>query len=208
MARKLELKGKRFGRWAVGEQNGCTKFGESLWECVCDCGTKRLVRASMLNQGKSKSCGCMITESITTHGLSKTRQYHIWQAMKTRCTNTKQPNYERYGDRGITYDPRWETFECFWKDMKPSYADTLTLERIDNFKGYSKENCRWATPHEQNMNMRSNIFIKCKDVLLTVSEVSKMMEIPASTIYGRKLSGWTDERIISTPAMTKFANKT
>jgi len=128
--------------------------------------------------------------------------------MKTRCTNTNQPNYERYGDRGITYDPYWETFENFWNDMKSSYADTLTLERIDNFKGYSKENCQWATPHEQNMNMRSNVFIKYKEKLLTVLEVSKLTGIPMSTIYGRKQKGWSDEKIMSTQTRSKHTNTT
>ena len=206
MARKLELKGKRFGRWTVLNRQGSTKYGEALWNCVCDCGTTRLVRASMLSNGTSKSCGCTTRESATTHGLSKTRQYHIWQAMKTRCTNIKQPNFERYGDRGITYDPRWEIFENFWEDMKTSYTDALTLERIDNSKGYSKENCRWATPHEQNMNMRSNIFIKHKDKLLTVAEVSKLTCLSATTIYNRRQRGWSDAKIISTPVIEKFAN--
>lgn len=208
MTRKLKLEGKRFGRWIVIKRCGSTRFGEALWECICDCGTKNLVRASMLVSGRSKSCGCTTRESATTHGLSKTRQYRIWQAMKTRCTNTKQPNYERYGYRGITHDPNWDTFENFWNDMKYSYSDNLTLERIDNSKGYSKSNCRWVTPAEQNMNMRSNIFIKYRGMFLTVPEVSKLTGLAISTIYGRKQSGWSDEKIISTPATTKFANKT
>ena len=206
MARKLELKGKRFGRWTVLNRQGSTKFGEALWNCVCDCGTTRLVRASMLSNGRSKSCGCTTLETITKHGMSDTRQYHIWQAMKTRCTNANQPNFERYGDRGITYDPHWEIFENFWKDMKTSYIDTLTLERIDNSKGYSKDNCKWATPHEQNMNMRSNVLIKYRDRSLTVLEVSKLTGVTPSTIYTRKQNGWSGEKITSTLTMTKFAN--
>jgi hypothetical protein len=106
------------------------------------------------------------------------------------------------------YDPRWETFENFWEDMKASYTDTLTLERIDNSKGYSKENCRWATPHEQNMNMRSNVFIKYRDRFLTVSEVSKLTGIATSTIYGRKQSGWSDEKIISASPRTRNTHST
>ena len=208
MARKLELKGKRFGRWTVLNRQGSTKYGEALWNCVCDCGTKRLVRAFMLVSNKSKSCGCTTRETATTHGLSKTRQYRIWQAMKTRCTNTKQPNYKRYGDRGIIYDPHWETFENFWNDMKSSYADTLTLERIDNSKGYSKRNCRWVTPAEQNMNMRSNLFIKYKRTLLTVAAASRLTGLSTTTIYNRKQRGWSDKKTLSTPAMKKFANKT
>lgn len=71
--------------------------------------------------------------------------------MKTRCRNTKIKDAHRYSLRGITYDPSWENFENFYKDMgdKP---EGRSLDRIDNNKGYSKENCRWATPKEQRLN--------------------------------------------------------
>jgi hypothetical protein len=193
----LKLSGKRYGRWAVIERAGSTKFGESLWKCVCDCGTERLVRGSRLVNGTSLSCGCVNHETITSHGMANTRQYHIWQAMKTRCTNTKQPNFERYGGRGIMYDPHWETFENFWEDMKASYANTLTLERIDNSEGYSKENCRWVTPAEQNRNMRSNIIIEYKGNEYCLTDLATVLSVPRKRLYYHHAKGLNGDELIN-----------
>ena len=201
------LAGKRFGRWVVIERAGSTERYAALWKCVCDCGTERLVRGTALKNGKSMSCGCVNYEAHTTHGMVHTRPYRIWQGMKTRCMNKKQPIYESYGAHGITYDPSWESFERFWEDMKESYDDTLTIERIDNSKGYSKENCKWATYSEQNLNRESNILIKYKDRFWTVVDVSKLTGLAITTLYNRKKRGWSDEKITSTPTITKFANK-
>ena len=198
--------GKRFGRWTVIERAGSTKQYAALWKCVCDCGTERLVRGTALKNGKSVSCGCVNNEAHTTHGMSQSRPYRIWRSMKTRCTNTNERKYAQYGGRGITYDPAWESFDGFWKDMKASYSDMLTIERIDNLKGYSKGNCYWATYTEQNMNRRSNTFVKYRDCLLTIADVSKLTGVATTTIYNRKQRGWSDKMIMSTPAMTKFAN--
>jgi len=71
-------------------------------------------------------------------------EYCSWQAMKRRCTDTKDKNYKYYGERGITIDPRWLSFDEFVKDMGPRLDCTLTIERIDNDKGYYKSNCKWG----------------------------------------------------------------
>lgn len=79
--------------------------------------------------------------------------YKAWAGMKQRCTNSKAPNYSRYGGRGISYDPRWESFSNFLEDMgvRPKGR---SLDRIDNNGNYCKDNCRWATAKQQANNRK------------------------------------------------------
>jgi len=79
------------------------------------------------------------------------RTYGIWQAMRGRCTNNKRADYKYYGGRGISYDSRWDNFLNFVADMGEAPKD-LTLDRIDNNVGYSKENCRWVSRKDQVYN--------------------------------------------------------
>ena len=91
------------------------------------------------------------------HGLSRTRIYQTWADMKQRCNNPNNPFYHRYGGRGIGYIPEWNDFEAFYKWAKNSgYQEDLTLDRIDNNKGYSPDNCKWSTQQEQALNKRHN----------------------------------------------------
>lgn len=79
--------------------------------------------------------------------------YKSWSGMKQRCDNPNNGDYDNYGGRGITYDPEWEFYRNFLRDMgiRP---DGMSLDRIDNTKGYCKENCRWADSVTQNNNRR------------------------------------------------------
>lgn len=93
--------------------------------------------------------------AIKTHGMTNTSEYRSWHHMKGRCLNPKDYDYKNYGGRGIDICQDWvDSFESFYKDMGPKPSRNHSLERIDNSKGYNKENCKWATRKEQNNNQR------------------------------------------------------
>ena len=120
------------------------RFG--LFECpVCSAQIKLGINRGL----KQTTCiDCRGTQNVS-HGYSGTRQYFIWQQMVQRCINPKHKKYHIYGGKGITIDPKWESFEGFWEDMETGYESNLTIDRIDSSKGYTKDNCRWITK-EQN----------------------------------------------------------
>lgn len=118
------------------------------------------------------------------HGMHNTRVNHIWRQMKYRCTNPNAPEYRNYGARGITYDKRWESFQNFIEDMGVP-DDKLTLERKDNNKGYSKENCYWATYKEQQNNRRNNNRLTAFGRTQTLTQWSEETGIPISTLKNR-----------------------
>lgn len=125
-------------------------------EALCECGKIGVYVLAALRNGNTKSCGCYNRDRITTHGMNETRQYQCWADMKTRCDNQKHKWFPEYGGRGITYQDSWKSFENFWKDMEEGYSDSLTLDRIENDLGYTKDNCRWAPATQQSHNQRKS----------------------------------------------------
>ena len=145
-----------------------SKQSKKRWIYLCECGSIIEVSSCDFKSGRSKSCGCLKKElhrkRLTKLGMSNTRFYRIWKGMKRRCDNPNDLSFKGYGLKGINYDPLWGNFENFYKDMYSSYSDTLTLDRKDNDKDYSKDNCRWATQTQQARNigkLKSNTSGKC-----------------------------------------------
>lgn len=129
--------------------------GQTTVQARCACGSDAAVPFSQW--GITKSCGCLHRETViarsTKHGMAGTSEYDIWSAMIQRTTNPKNKAWDSYGGRGIGVCDRWLRFENFYADMGPRPAG-LTLERVDNDRGYSPENCKWATYVEQRHNQR------------------------------------------------------
>lgn len=144
-----------YGRLTVLSDAPYKGASRQVW-VRCVCGKELVVGASNLRSGNTTSCGCAHYSTITTHGQSQTRLYHIWKGMWERCTNPVHEAYTRYGGAGITITPEWVDIHAFvaWATTS-GYSELLTLDRKNNAEGYSPTNCRWATKTTQQRNRNS-----------------------------------------------------
>lgn len=196
-----DLTGARFERLTVLGLHGM-RGRKRYWECQCDCGKVRFVEGSALNRGRSLSCGCIRKDrAYRTHGMHDTRQYHIWENMKARCSNEKCMYYKFYGGRGIQVCERWLTFAAFWEDMRDGYADHLTIDRKDCNGDYEPGNCRWATIDEQKANVRSNIWLAFRGERKTRAQWAKALGFRPGMILKRIRAGWSVDEALSTPPL-------
>lgn len=160
MARRENIIGYKFNRLTVIRENGRDSGGHMLYLCECNCGNQISAPLSRLKSGNTKSCGCFRKENTHNmrikHGMKGTRLYRIWRSMKDRCYNPNFKDYSLYGGRGITVCQEWlNDFSAFYDwAVTHGYADNLSIDRMDNDKGYSPDNCRWATALEQRLNQR------------------------------------------------------
>lgn len=154
--------------YSVGDRTFCT--------FQCQCGNIVILRSD----SKSISCGCFHWKA--THRKSKTRAYRNYSSMKTRCSNPKDRSYPNYGGRGIKVCERWlNSYEHYLEDIGPAPSPNHTLDRIDNDKGYYKENCRWATKLEQNRNKRNAVYLDG----VRVTDLAKQTGVPINRLYYR-----------------------
>lgn len=201
---KLDLKGKVFGRWTVIDDPSINGRGECYWHCICECGTTRIVRAQSLVNGKSKSCGCLHKDTITTHGMTKTRTFKSWETMKQRCCNHNSPDYHNYGGRGVRVCKRWlDSFDNFLSDMGER-PKGKSLDRIKNNLGYFPENCKWSDTSEQQRNKRNTRKVTYNDEQKTIYELADISGLPPKIIGDRLYAGWDIDRIMITPVRKKL----
>jgi hypothetical protein len=152
--RLIDLTGQQFGGLTVLRQAGNSPGGAALWLCQCVCGQRTKPFGRDLRLGKVKSCGCISGAATAArnfkHGMAGSRLAHIWGNMKKRCADLDNPHY---GAKGISVCQEWQDFITFAKWAKDSgYSDNLTIERRDNSRGYSPDNCSWIPRGHQSFN--------------------------------------------------------
>jgi len=131
---------------------------------------------------------------------NKSRLYRIWNNIRSRCKNPKNPNYKYYGARGISICEEWEGFENFRDWAKGNeYKEGLEIDRIDNDGDYCPENCHWVTRSEQMNNTRQNHILTYKGKSLTTVQWARKLGINPDTLRGRIFDGWSDKEILETP---------
>lgn len=179
--------GSKFGMLTIVEKTDRYEGSHRQWKCSCDCGGEVLEGLYRLRHGLRRSCGCL--RGAPTHKESivgeKTPEYRTWAAMKSRCLNAKNKSFPRYGGRGITVCADWVEYENFLRDMGRRPSLSHSLERIDNDRGYSRENCRWATQLEQCFNRSNTVRIEVSGKTKALSQWAKDIGVDRTTIKNR-----------------------
>jgi len=204
-----DLIGKRFGKLTVLAVAREGKQGVMpLMHCRCDCGGEAMPQPYALTNGRTVSCGCHRLSRITKHGQAYgkngSKTYTAWSQMKSRCDNPKNKFYGDYGGRGIGYCEEWKDFKAFFADMGEA-PEGLSLERIENSKGYSKENCKWATRKEQQNNRRNTKMIEYNGKMWPKQIIAAEFGIDPSTLMNRLRRGWPIEKALTHEVDTRKA---
>ncbi len=201
MGKLIDLTGQTFNRLTVIKRMENDKWGQTRWLCQCECGNKKIIQGNHLKSNRIKSCGCLqkIKPSNLKHGHSSngiiSKTYRTWYSMIQRCNNPNNTRYKDYGGRGIKVCEAWLTFKGFLQDMGER-PEGLTLDRIDNSKGYYKENCKWSTQKEQQRNRRNNKLITINGITKCLTEHCKERKLNYWTIRSRLQTGWTSEEAL------------
>lgn len=195
MKRPTPKVGDKFGRLEI--LPGEDRCGTLLKLRVrCSCGTEKYVSKYSLLYGITESCGCIHRESMSnvgksnrTHGKTRTPAHNTWSLMRQRCNNPNDKDYKNYGARGVTVCSEWLSFDAFYADMGDPPAKGMTLDRIDNSKGYFKENCKWSTPKEQASNRRTTVWLEYGGDRYTWATLADKFGISAQALMKRVKSG-------------------
>lgn len=201
----IDLTNKKFGRLTVLSKSKIGPNKRWLWFCKCSCGTEKEIDGQTLRAGESQSCGCFNADQKrlicfqrnTTHGMGKTKIYKIWIDMRNRCNNPNNNQYHRYGAKGIFVDPKWDNFMGFFNDMGYPPSAKHSIDRINTYGPYSKNNCRWVLPVVQQNNRTNNRLITHNGKTFTLQQWAKLTGIPRKTISNRIDRGWPVDKSLN-----------
>lgn len=174
---------------------GKSPNGHLLARYSCACGEEAVLAKSRVQNGYTRSCGCLVELARRSrgHGMSDSGTYRTWIAMRRRCLNPSDKDYDRWGGSGITICDRWGSFAAFFEDVGER-PDGTTLDRIDARLGYFPENVRWATPSEQQRNRTDSVLWHIKGQTFDTSyEAADHFGVTSTTVC-RWVHGSFDRR--------------
>jgi hypothetical protein len=204
---RLDITNRRFGRLvAVRHSTGVCKT-KTYWLCKCDCGKERSIDTRSLISGKTTSCGCYMLECRTKHGLSAHPLADTWYKIMDRCYNPNHDAYHNYGGRGIGVCARWHDMALFILDNEGKKSPGLTIDRIDNDRDYSPENCTWSTSTAQGRNRRANVFITFQGKTQCQKAWAQELGIPDYYVSKHLRAGETLDQVIESWALLQARRK-
>lgn len=160
--------------------------------------------AEFLRKNPIVLCSCCKKLTSSPTAVSS---YSSWYGLKRRCDCPNQTGYERYGGRGISYDPNWSTFEGFYMDMGDKPGPNYELDRINNNGNYCKDNCHWVTHAENCRNRggrRPTRMYTYNGKTLCIADWAKEIGITPQSLQKRLNKGWPLELALSPENATKI----
>ena len=199
------MTGQRFGTWTLIARSDNNRVGLARYTCQCDCGKIRDVLSVSLRTGVSRNCGCHCDKRHLRY--SNTPTHETWRGMIDRCRNPLSKGWPYYGSRGIRVCDKWAvSFKSFQEDMGERPAG-MTIDRIDNDRGYEPGNCQWSTYRQQRLNQTRTRRLTAFGESKTITEWAEDPRCAVSfgTLYARIFHGWKDQMaILSAPRRSRW----
>lgn len=165
MAKPNDLTGHTFNYWKVLYRNG-SKNTYAVWRCKCLlCGKEYDIVGQSLTQGRSTKCRSCSTKLAKQSEFTNDPIKYIFSGMWQRCYDKNHIHFLDYGGRGITVCDEWlkDRIKFYKWAYKNGYRKGLSIERIDNNKGYSPDNCCFIPKSNQSGNRRNSIIVTLND---------------------------------------------
>ncbi len=199
--------GQKYGRLTVLSTHKIKGTYKYYAKCQCDCGSEPIyVRIDQLRgnpkppRTKTESCGCLHKERVTKHGAWGHPLFSVWSGIMSRCYKPNDKRYRIYGKRGITVCDRWHHVNNFITDMTEGYQKELQINRIDNDRGYYKENCHWATRVEQSHNKSDTVLVTFNSITRSIRQWALVLHINYGTLIERiRILNWPIEKALTQP---------
>lgn len=204
-----DLTGEKHGRLMVLSEHG-RRDGRTLWFCRCDCGNTVVVKGNYLSSGRTRSCGCLLSDARKkpkhiAHGDSKTKLYKTYLGIHDRCSPIAKCA-KHYFDKGVRVCDEWQGSEGYQRFKKWSLENgydpnkkwtEMTIDRINNDGNYEPSNCRWTTMKQQANNQSRNVRIEYLGRTQTMKQWCEELNLTYATIKARRQRGVTPPELFA-----------